>query len=304
MDDGGTEGLKGSALFDGVSADTRTTLIGQARTRQLTAGTRLLSAGQVNRSLFIVTDGALDVHLPGNDGPHVRLQPGECVGELSVIDGQLASADVVAVSATSVLELPHDRVWALIDESALFARNLLRILAGRVRNDDAALTASTDRRRHYERLSMVDGLTALNNRRWLDAVFPPHLDRLRREERPVALLMADSDLFKALNDAHGHAVGDTVLRRIAIALTDGLRPDDLVARYGGEEFAALVADVDMTAALEVAERLRAGVERLEIPGGVRCTLSRGGAAASPPAAVDARGRPAGAARLRPKAAGG
>lgn len=300
MTEPGADLLARVPLFRGVSEGAREALLRSGVRRRVGAGTRLLTAGQPNDQLFLVLDGGLDVVLPGGDGPHVRLSPGECAGELSLIDGQPASADVVAVSEALVLSIPHRDVWVTIDASAEFARNLLRLLAGRVRNDDLALREMGDRRKHYERLSFIDGLTGLHNRRWLDAVFPAHLMRLRHEQRPAALLMVDADGFKALNDAHGHAEGDRVLQRIAQALGRWLRPDDLLARYGGEEFAALISDVDLAGATDVAERLRAAVASSHGPGGPACTISIGVAQAVADEPFEALARRADAALLRAK----
>jgi diguanylate cyclase (GGDEF)-like protein len=275
MDDAVADLLSETALFAEVPRTAREQVIARGTIRHLTAGERLLARGQSNRSLFIVIAGAVDVHLCGTDAPIVRLHAGECVGELSLIDGEPTSAAVVAAAASTVLEVGNDDVWALVDSSAIFARNFLRVLAGRVRNDDAALTASLDRRRHYERLSMQDSLTALHNRRWFDAVFPPHVERLLAEERPAALLIADVDRFKDVNDRHGHAAGDRTLRRVAQALADALRPSDLMARYGGEEFAVLVADAPGVVAFEVAERLREAVEQSGQDSPTACTVSIG-----------------------------
>ncbi len=295
--------LDASALFTRLSRRLRTVIIDASTTRRLAAGERLLGAGAANSSLFIVVEGAVDVMLPGVETPLVRLGPGECVGELSVIDGHPVSADVVAADATTLLELDHDRVWDLIESSATFARNLLRVLAGRVRHDQAVLAESSDERRRFERLSMVDGLTALHNRRWFDEVFPLHVGRLGTEGRGGALLMADVDRFKDLNDAHGHAVGDEALRRIAAALTAGLRPGDLLARYGGEEFAVLVSDVEITAATEVAERLRRLVADRRDDHAPCCTLSVGVAILQPAEAFTALVARADAALFRAKQAG-
>lgn len=270
--------LGGSPLFDKLTPRLRQALVQAATTRRLAAGDRLLVTGELNSCLFIVVAGAVDVLLPGVDTPHVRLGVGECVGELSLIDGHPVSADVVAVEATTLLQLDHARMWALIESSAILARNLLRVLAGRVRHDHAVLAESSDERRRFERLSMVDGLTTLHNRRWFDEVFPLHVGRLLTEGRAGALLMADVDRFKDLNDAHGHAVGDMALRRIARALTAGLRPGDLLARYGGEEFVVLVSDVDTDAGKEVAERLRRQVRHRAGDDAPACTLSVGVAA--------------------------
>jgi diguanylate cyclase (GGDEF)-like protein len=264
-----------SPLFTRLSPRVRESVVGASITRHLNAGDRLLVTGERNESLFIVVAGSVDVVLPGIDSPHVRLGAGECVGELSLIDGQPVSADVVASEATTLLQLEHAHVWRLIDASATFARNLLRVLAGRVRADHAVIAEAADDRRRFERLSMIDGLTTLHNRRWFDEMFPLQVARLEREGRVGALLMGDVDRFKELNDRHGHAVGDAALRRIGRALLSGLRPGDLLARYGGEEFAVLLADVDGVAAMEVANRLRRIVSASASDGAPSCTMSIG-----------------------------
>ena len=300
MTDRAPTALNISPLFAKLTPRIRTALLAAATTRRLAAADRLLVTGEINGLLFIVLDGAVDVLLPGVDSPHVRLGPGECVGELSLIDGHPVSANVIAAEDTTLLQLDHSQVWTLIESSAVFARNLLRVLASRVRHDHAVLAESSDERRRFERLSMVDGLTTLHNRRWFDEVFPLHVSRLRREGRAGALLMADVDRFKDLNDTHGHAVGDAALRRIARALTAGLRPGDLLARYGGEEFAVLVADVDTAAAAEVAERLRRQVGERASDDAPACTLSVGVAALRPGDTFDALVARADAALFRAK----
>ena len=296
------ERLATAPLFSKLPPRIRQEVADRCVERTLALGERLLVAGAVNTSLFILVDGGVDVVLPGADAPHARLGPGECVGELSLIDGQPVSADVAASSETRLVELSQDHVWALIDSSAIFARNLLRVLAGRVRHDHAMIAESSGARRHYERLSMVDSLTALHNRRWFDTMFPLQAVRLEHEGRHGALLMVDVDRFKALNDAHGHAVGDLVLKRIGAALTAGLRPGDLLARFGGEEFAVLIADIEGRAVHDVADRLR---QLVEVPadGEPSCTVSVGVAHVQAGETFDALVRRADQALFRAKQAG-
>lgn len=295
--------LESSPLFDKLTPRTKRTLVSSAATRRLAPGQRALVIGELNTSLFVIAEGAVDVVLPGIEAPHVRLTQGECFGELSLLDGQPVSADVIAVEPTTLLELDHVQVWSLIDSSATFARNLLRVLAGRVRHDHTVLAEASDERRRFERLSMVDGLTTLHNRRWFDEMFPLQMARLLREGRHGALLMADADRFKDLNDRYGHAVGDAALRRIGKAILGGLRPGDLLARYGGEEFAVLVADVDENAAVEVANRLRRQVAESASDGAPSCTLSVGVASIKPNEPFDQVVSRADAALFRAKQAG-
>lgn len=295
--------LAASPLFDKLTPRLRRSLVSAAATRRLAPGEHALVRGELNTSLFLIVEGAVDVVLPGIDAPHVRLGAGECIGELSLIDGQPVSADVIAAEATTLLQLDHIQVWSLIDSSATFARNLLRTLAGRVRHDHTVLAEASDERRRFERLSMVDGLTTLHNRRWFDEMFPLQTVRLIREGRRGALLMADVDRFKDLNDRHGHAVGDAALRRIGKALLSALRPGDMLARFGGEEFAVLVADVDEEAAIEVADRLRRHVAESASDGAPLCTLSLGVAAITPHEPFDELVGRADAALFRAKQAG-
>jgi diguanylate cyclase (GGDEF)-like protein len=303
MTDGPTDPIVDFPLFDKLTPRTRQQILRQSAMRELATGERVLVVGEVNSSLFVILDGAVEVVLPGIDVPRVRLERGECVGELSVIDGRPVSADVVAAEPSRLLELDHRQVWSLIDASATFARNLLRVLAGRVRHDHAILASTSDERRRFERLSMIDGLTTLHNRRWFDEMFPLQLARLSREGRRGAIFMADVDMFKQLNDRHGHAVGDAVLRRIGRVLLAGLRPGDMLARYGGEEFALLVADVGVEVALEVADRLRRAVGTSAADGSPVCTMSVGVADVRADEPFDALVKRADAALFRAKNAG-
>ena len=115
------------------------------------------------------------------------------------------------------------------------------------------------------RLSQQDGLTGLANRRRFDLDLLRELGRARREHRPVSLVFADVDYFKAFNDTYGHPAGDDCLRRIAAALRSACRrPGDVAARYGGEEFALILPDVTEEAARHVAGEAMRAVASLEI----------------------------------------
>lgn len=108
-----------------------------------------------------------------------------------------------------------------------------------------------------DRLARTDPLTSLSNRRDFRERAEQELARSRRHGHALALLMLDVDHFKAVNDTHGHAAGDEVLRQLSRELDEVLRESDLPARLGGEEFAVLLPETDAEAACQVAERLRA-----------------------------------------------
>jgi diguanylate cyclase (GGDEF)-like protein len=119
-----------------------------------------------------------------------------------------------------------------------------------------------------QRLSSIDGLTGIANRRQLDEALQTEWRRAFRHDSPISVVMFDLDEFKRFNDAYGHQAGDECLRQVAAALRDGLRrAGDLVARYGGEEFAAVLPESDLRGALQFAEATRVGVESLAIAHG-------------------------------------
>jgi diguanylate cyclase (GGDEF)-like protein len=133
-------------------------------------------------------------------------------------------------------------------------------------------------------MAMTDELTRLPNRRHLLSVAHERLDDARRAGTPISVLALDVDHFKRINDTFGHEVGDTVLRRVAQAARGALRHDDHIGRTGGEEFVVVLPHADAAQALEVAERLRAAVERLDwadVDAALRVTVSVGVAERAP-----------------------
>ncbi len=116
-----------------------------------------------------------------------------------------------------------------------------------------------------DRLSSLDHLTGLLNRRSFDVRLAEEVERARAWGKPLALLMADLDFFKLYNDCHGHDRGDEVLRAVARAIRASVRQQDSVFRYGGEEFAVLLPETGREEAFQVAERVRKAVEELGIP---------------------------------------
>ncbi len=115
-------------------------------------------------------------------------------------------------------------------------------------------------------LSFTDPLTGVANRRHLFQRLEQELSRSMRFGDALSLLMIDLDLFKRVNDVHGHTVGDGVLRGVALALLRNVRKVDIVARYGGEEFCVVLPRVGKPEALEVAEKLRRAVGAAPLPG--------------------------------------
>jgi diguanylate cyclase (GGDEF)-like protein len=299
----------GSPLVAGIDPSLARGVLASCEAFALPAGTTLLAPGDHNTSLFLVTAGRLLVYLEDPSGRHyLAMEAGDCVGEMSFIDGRPASAHVLASTDSRVLEIGNQQVWALIDGTPEFARNLLRVLASRVRNDNAHLQRSFHLQREYEQAAKTDLLTGVHNRRWMDEMFPRQIARSEHSGQPLALVMADIDHFKRLNDTYGHATGDVVLKAVARRLSDTLRPTDFLVRYGGEEFVAMLPGANADTAHIAAERVRKAIEREEhlsttATGTLRVTISLGIAVLQPGDSLELLLERADVALYRAKAAG-
>jgi two-component system, cell cycle response regulator len=122
----------------------------------------------------------------------------------------------------------------------------------------ARIRSQLRQKRYYESLleqSLIDPLTGAFNCRYLEAQVPRLIARCRAAHKPIAVLMIDVDHFKRINDEHGHAGGNHVLKEIVNRITSALRPSDLVARMGGEEFAVVMPETNLNAGHRIAERL-------------------------------------------------
>lgn len=112
---------------------------------------------------------------------------------------------------------------------------------------------------HTMALAVTDELTGLYNRRYFDRHLHLMLERAQQQERDLAVMLIDLDFFKAVNDTHGHDIGDAVLREFSARLRRNIRGVDLACRFGGEEFVVLMPDTDFRQAQMVAERVRSAV---------------------------------------------
>lgn len=252
-------------LFRGMDFASVEYMLEHSSIRDMAAGEKLLQPDIPNHHLYLILEGKLSVHLIAQETlEHTLLLAKECAGEISLVDGKHPSALVVATGPARVLAVPHDTVWSLADHSHEIARNLLEIIAGRMRNDNMALIASQNKKSQFEHQAYVDALTGIYNRHWMSNAFPRALHRCVLNKLPFAVMVADIDHFKLVNDTYGHLVGDLALKAVARCMAENLRPHDLLVRYGGEEFAVFLPDADLDEARIIATRLRVVIADTEI----------------------------------------
>lgn len=230
------------------------------------AGLRLLLQESVDLVLC-------DLHMPGLEGDKlVRMKtPGDGWEDVPFVfltanPDPRRKARLLREGATDIIGKPFhpEDLLARVELHLKVAR-----LQRELRHKNALLA----------RLSTTDDVTGLRNRRYLTEFLAVEFLRARRYRTPLALLLCDLDRFKLVNDVHGHAAGDAVLRLVAALLASERRAMDLVARYGGEEFVIVLPHTDAQGARQLAEQLRLRVEamRVEIASGemVGVTLSVG-----------------------------
>jgi diguanylate cyclase (GGDEF)-like protein len=233
--------------------------------REIANGEPLLSTEKENRFLYVVVSGRCAIILGQDEEvPLTTVDPGECVGEMSIIDSRVPSAEVSATEPTIVLEIEQETLWLMVTASHEVARNLLYIMSERVRYSNLVIADTMEMQRKYQRYATIDALTGLHNRGWLDDMFSREIKRTERDQLPLCLIMIDVDNFKDFNDVHGHLAGDRALIKVGESIRSPLRPNDLVARFGGEEFSVLLPETTLEHAKVVAERLREKVESTDL----------------------------------------
>jgi two-component system cell cycle response regulator len=203
-----------------------------------------------------------------SDGQVAPLGP-----DLTVVPVLLGVVTALLVAGSDALRHGTGLTWlavAAVVVVALVARFVLSVADSR--RVAAKLAASLQ---EQKRLAVTDGLTGLYNRRFFEEVLRLESERAMRGELPLALLVADLDHFKRVNDVHGHQSGDAVLVEAAERLRHSLRASDVLARYGGEEFVAILPDAGRETALEIAERCRSALadEGVSLHNGYRVTVT-------------------------------
>lgn len=174
---------------------------------------------------------------------HARVVPGP--------DGYYA-ADLESTNGTWINNVPVTRGKLQDGDSLRVGNCLFRFLA----------SGNVEAHYHAEvyRLSILDALTEIPHKRYLEEFLERELKRAGRHRRPLSLVLFDVDYFKTINDEFGHLGGDHTLREVAACVRGGIRREDLIARYGGDEFAIALPETDLGGAVAVSEQVRRLVE--------------------------------------------
>jgi diguanylate cyclase (GGDEF)-like protein len=264
-------------------------LVHESDERVLEPGEVLFKEGDAGRAMYVVLEGRVGVRK--GEKEIASGGPGSYYGEMALIESKVRSATVYALERTRLLQITEDQFRDYVSTSPGALMAMMKTISSRSRNDLETLDSDfqrlkgyaaevqrqndelteirqklTDSNEQLERLSTLDTLTGLANRRRFDEVLLHEWRRAAREGTPLSLLFCDIDFFKDYNDGYGHLAGDQTLLEVAGTVNAASsRPGDLAARYGGEEFVIVLPGTGEEGATKLAERLRARVEEMRIP---------------------------------------
>lgn len=266
--------------FAGFSEEEVAAICTAGKVQNCQAGDVLFHRAEYGDSMFVLEAG--DVELTFADGVSSKLLRGRAVfGELAFVTGRhLRSATATAKTDCRLRVIDEAAFERLYQAQPRLLVRLLRHTCGYLLASENQLTEQLRRKNrelqstldylrrtreevdYQELLANTDELTGLYNRRCLDRQLDKFIERAHDTGTGLALILVDVDDFKSVNDCHGHAVGDAVLRAIGATITDCVRTSDLPCRFGGDEFAIVLIEIEPERAVERAELIRWHTERL------------------------------------------
>lgn len=257
-------------MFRGVSGKLLAEKLGDSRLRTLNSGEALLVPGQANNVIYIILSGRLSIQTK-NSGvePVAMLGEGECVGEESIIGDVHIPAYVIAATDCKLLAIDHAALWELIDASHQAAHNMLSVLSMRIRPAAQIVAESNEYDHGFAGAAMVDEMTGLYNRQWIEEKIDRYLRRYAFDKRPCCLMMVAIDRFRELDDKYGQLGSEQVLRDTAHTLLTCLHPSDQAGHFLGEQFAVFMPHTTLADGCIAAERLRTAINEsvIELPSG-------------------------------------
>jgi len=219
--------------------------------------------------LYILSRGEVVVSKKTEQGHSIdlaRFIPGDCFGELSILDGKPRTGTAVAAADSTLLVFPERSLsfrGLLERHPAIFAQilhKLLAIVAGRIRSTNALISERSPWVQQLRRQLLSDELTGLYNRTFLDEDFK---EQLAQYGDSTCVLMIKPDNFKAINDTYGHEAGDAVLKLLASTIKSELRDSDIAVRYRGNEVAVILPDTVAPTALSIADKIREAIHQID-----------------------------------------
>ena len=249
-------------LFGAVDLEQCSGLLVKCQSQSLSPGEMLLYKDQDNHSMYVIVDGHLGMHLQEDASAVVTLNPGDTVGEMSVIGGQPTSAFVIAQSKCKVLEIPEALLWEFVSSDLNFAKNLMNLFVKRMLDLNRLLY----QRLHEEARNKIkadkDQATGLYNKQWMKETLPYEMTRCSMRNRSLSVMILKIDRFDNFVHSYGPYAADKIFLAVANAVQVQLRGMDMAIKYDEGCIALLLIGTDESQSENVAKRIHTAVNQM------------------------------------------
>ena len=249
-------------LFGAVDLEQCAGLLAKCTSKTFKSGELLLYKDQDNRSMYVIVDGHLGLHLHENASAVVTLNPGDTVGEMSVIGEQPVSAYVKAQTECKVLEIPEELLWEFVSTDVNFARNLMKLFVRRMLDLNRLVYLRMQEEDRNNIKVGKDELTGMYSKQWLKETLPYEMTRCSMHNRALTMLMLEVDRYRNLIETYDQYTANKIFQAIANAVQIELRGMDMAVKFSEGRMALILIGTDETQGLNVAKRLHRAVEQV------------------------------------------
>ena len=243
-------------IFRNVSYESVENILEQCEYIKIEKNDTLIIAGEMTSTIYLLIYGELKATLKHSENEDsFTIKVGQTIGELSILEGGRAAVTVKATKSSTLIAIDEVKFWRLIDSSHEFSKNILKGLASRIKKpDDIVPTESRPSS------SLVDSLTGLRNRKWLNLNLPKIMNRLNHDNKSLSLIMLEIINIKECNEIYENLTTDEVLSMIAETISYSLRPTDFDCRYGGNKFLIILPKSNRKSTIKIEGRLKASIK--------------------------------------------
>lgn len=249
-------------LFGAVDLEQCAGLLAKCNSRIFKPGELLLYKDQENCSMYVIIDGHLGMHLHEDAPAVVTLNPGDTVGEMSVIGEQPVSAFVRAQTECKVLEIPEKLLWEFVSSDVNFARNLMKLFVKRMLDLNRLVYERMQEEERNNLRADKDEFTGMYSKQWLKETLPYEMTRCTMRSRTLAMLMLEVDRFQNITEIYGQYTANKIFQAIANAIQIELRGMDMAVKFSEGCIALLLIGTDAVQAENVAKRIHHAVDQV------------------------------------------
>ena len=214
--------------------------------------------------MFVIVDGHLGLHLHEEAPAVVTLNPGDTVGEMSVIGEQPVSVFVKAQSDCKVLEIPEKLLWEFVSTDINFARNLMKLFVKRMLDLNRLVYQKLQDEERNNIKADRDEFTGMYSKQWLKDTLPYEMTRCTMRNRTLTMLMIEVDRFQNFSETYGQFTANKIFQAIANAIQIQLRGMDMAVKFNDGCMALILIGTDETQAKNVTNRLHQAVQQVAL----------------------------------------